>query len=123
MPGQLFNDAERKRLGGLSDRRSPRRTQSTFYTLTKADKAQVNRCADDASRLVEDQPGRSGCGLLYRMSDGRYHGFLLSNGTYTSIDYPNATYTSANGINDLGEIVGRWDDATGHTHGFYAVKQ
>ena len=51
------------------------------------------------------------------------HGFLLSNGTYTSIDFPNATDTFIYGLNDLGEIVGRWDDSTGTVHGFYAVKQ
>jgi len=32
-------------------------------------------------------------------------------------------YRNPNGINDLGEIVGRHDDTAGHTHGFYAVKQ
>jgi hypothetical protein len=58
----------------------------------------------------------------YRSADNQMHGFLLSTGTYTSIAYPNATYTSANGITDLGEIVGRHDDSAGHTHGFYAVK-
>jgi probable HAF family extracellular repeat protein len=30
---------------------------------------------------------------------------------------------SATGINDLGKIVGRRDDAVGHTHGYYAVEQ
>ena len=59
----------------------------------------------------------------YQLADGMMHGFLLSNGTYTAIDYPNASYTSANGINDLGEIVGQWTTPAGHTHGFYAVKQ
>ena len=50
MPGQLFNDAERRRLG----RYPPQVAQEdlvTFYTLTRADKAQVNRCTDAAGRL------------------------------------------------------------------------
>ena len=50
MPGQLFNDAERRRLGGYPPQ-VPQEDLVTFYTLTKADKAQVNRCTDDASRL------------------------------------------------------------------------
>jgi Domain of unknown function (DUF4158) len=50
MPGQLFNDAERKRLGGYPSH-VPQEDLVTFYTLTKADKAQVNWCTDDASRL------------------------------------------------------------------------
>ena len=41
MPGQLFNDAERRRLGGYPPQ-VPQEDLVTFYTLTKADKAQVN---------------------------------------------------------------------------------
>jgi hypothetical protein len=59
----------------------------------------------------------------YQSSDGKWHGYLLSNGTYTSIDYPNATQTQVYGLNDLGELSGNWVDAAGHDHGFYAVKQ
>ena len=50
MPGQLFNDAERKRLGGYPPQ-VRREDLVTFYTLTRADKAQVNRCIDAAGRL------------------------------------------------------------------------
>ncbi len=49
MPGQIFNEAERKRLAGYPPQ-VPREDLVTFYTLTKADKAQVNWCTDDASR-------------------------------------------------------------------------
>ena len=45
------------------------------------------------------------------------HGFLLSGGAFTSIDVPGATQTLATGINDAGQIVGQYNDATG-THGF-----
>lgn len=37
---------------------------------------------------------------------------------YQSIDVPGATDTQAFGINDLGDIVGRYDDADFNTHGW-----
>ena len=47
------------------------------------------------------------------------HGYL-SNGTNTyTITYPGATYTRAYGINNLGQIVGRYQDGTnGNYYGF-----
>jgi|SRR5882724_1945643 len=41
---------------------------------------------------------------------------------YVRIDFPNATLTLANGINARGDIVGRYDDANGVTHGFLLHK-
>jgi probable HAF family extracellular repeat protein len=38
--------------------------------------------------------------------------------TFTNIDVPGATLTEAYGINAAGQIVGHFQDATGHTHGF-----
>src|SRR6476619_2603503 len=38
--------------------------------------------------------------------------------TWTSIDYPGAAATAAFGINDRGDVVGRWDDVDGNVHGF-----
>jgi probable HAF family extracellular repeat protein len=37
------------------------------------------------------------------------------------IDPPGATFTEADGINDAGQIVGRFSDSTGATHGFVAT--
>src|SRR5436309_238930 len=49
------------------------------------------------------------------------HGFLLSGGTYFTLDDPLATNgTEAFGINDAGQIVGRYFDASG-PHGFLMV--
>src|SRR5512135_2166418 len=50
MPGQLFTDAERRRLGGFPAQLS-HEDQVTFYTLTTADRALVNQYADETSRL------------------------------------------------------------------------
>jgi uncharacterized membrane protein len=41
---------------------------------------------------------------------------------YFRIDFPNSTLTFANGINARGDIVGRYDDAGGVTHGFLLHK-
>ncbi|HMB02780.1 MAG TPA: DUF4158 domain-containing protein, partial [Isosphaeraceae bacterium] len=64
MPGQLFTDAERRRLGGFPDRVS-HEDLVTFYTLTGSDRAAVNRCADDAGRL----------GFALQLGTLRYLGF------------------------------------------------
>ncbi len=37
---------------------------------------------------------------------------------FTSIDPPGSVFTFAGGINEQGDIVGRWDDADFNTHGF-----
>ncbi|MBV8318936.1 MAG: DUF4158 domain-containing protein, partial [Planctomycetaceae bacterium] len=64
MPGQLFTDAERRRLGGFPDRVS-HEDLVTFYTLTRSDRAEVNPCADDAGRL----------GFALQLGTLRYLGF------------------------------------------------
>jgi probable HAF family extracellular repeat protein len=38
--------------------------------------------------------------------------------TFTTIDVPGATLTEAYGVNAAGQIVGRFNDATGERHGF-----
>jgi hypothetical protein len=57
----------------------------------------------------------------YYDGDGS-HGFVLSGCGYATPDDPNAAVgsTLANGINDAGEIVGNYSDATGVGHGFRA---
>lgn len=51
------------------------------------------------------------------MSGGVDHGFLLSGGIFAMIDFPGATSTDTFGINDSGQIVGRYV-MNGVTHGF-----
>jgi uncharacterized membrane protein len=49
------------------------------------------------------------------------HGFVYKlGGAFTTIDVPNsqAGTTSASGINNLGQIVGSYDDASNVSHGF-----
>jgi uncharacterized membrane protein len=57
----------------------------------------------------------------YRDKKGT-HGFLLSGGVFTSIDFPgSAASTQAWKINDLGEIVGRYEDANDNKHHMFVL--
>jgi uncharacterized membrane protein len=58
----------------------------------------------------------------YIDADRARHGFLLSGGNYTTIDVdvPNATNNYATGINDAGQISGKFD-VDGTTRGFLAI--
>jgi len=49
---------------------------------------------------------------LTGQSMGAPHGFLYSGGTFTTLDVPGSLLTQAFGINDSGEIVGRFVDGT-----------
>jgi hypothetical protein len=50
------------------------------------------------------------------------HGFLLSGGNFSTFDLPGASQLSVRGINDEGQIVGDFVDATGNgSHGFVAT--
>jgi uncharacterized membrane protein len=46
------------------------------------------------------------------------HGFLWHRGRYAQIDYPGSIGTGCGGINDEGQIVGWYVDASQNTHGF-----
>jgi uncharacterized membrane protein len=50
-------------------------------------------------------------------SAGNVHGFVLSGATYTAVDFPGANVTLAFGINDSGQVVGPYKDASG-IHGY-----
>jgi hypothetical protein len=46
------------------------------------------------------------------------HGFLDDHGAFVYFDIPGAIATRNTGINDFGQIVGYYNDASGHSHGF-----
>jgi len=52
--------------------------------------------------------------------DGHQHGLLINRGQCLAVDYPDSVSTYANGINQQGDIVGRYTDTDGKTHGFIA---
>ena len=45
-------------------------------------------------------------------------GFLLSGGIRTTLSFPGASVTEALGLNNLGQVVGFYNDAMGNPHGF-----
>jgi len=53
-------------------------------------------------------------------SDGHQHGLLISSGQCIAVDFPGSVATYVNGINPQGDIVGRYTDTAGDTHGFIA---
>jgi uncharacterized membrane protein len=57
---------------------------------------------------------------VYCVTD-RCHGFVLEDGVFTTIDVPGSTLTDISGMNDLGQLVGRYIDAQGVAHGFLAT--
>lgn len=46
------------------------------------------------------------------------HGFVLNQGVFTTVDFPGAVQTAVLGINDLGQLVGRFQTEEGVDHGF-----
>ena len=56
-----------------------------------------------------------------------YSGFLESDGTYTGLSFPGAIYSGAEGINDLGQIVGSYvpagDSPDGINYSYLATPQ
>ena len=55
-------------------------------------------------------------------SNGKVHGFLLTEGEFTSIDFPGAFLTAASGINNRGDIVGVYVDTNRQGHGFLRTR-
>ena len=64
---------------------------------------------DNSTRIV---------GAYNKRDHGGAHGFLYVQGAFTTLDYPGGTDTRARAINDPGQIVGDYNDSTGHRHGF-----
>jgi hypothetical protein len=52
-------------------------------------------------------------------ADGHQHGLVVNNHECIAIDFPQSTGTYANSIDPWGDIVGRYTDTGGHTHGFF----
>jgi hypothetical protein len=82
------------------------RAKTGYYasTIAKAVKQEDVKCSEPCSI---DHP-------IWRQ------GFLYTGASLTNFDVPGAFYTNAIGINDSGQIVGYFDDATG-IHGFLAT--
>jgi uncharacterized membrane protein len=82
-------------------------------TAPTGDKGGINARGDIVSFYCAFEP----CSF----DNDSIHGFLLSNGEFTTIDFPGGHATTPFGINARGDIVGPYNDASGHTHGFLLI--
>jgi probable HAF family extracellular repeat protein len=59
-------------------------------------------------------------GSFYDAGSGAVHCFLIdgTSGAITQIAYPGASNTSCSGINNVGQITGAFEDASGYHHAF-----
>jgi hypothetical protein len=55
------------------------------------------------------------------VTGGISHAFLLSGDHLTAIDFPGASYTGATAIAPRGDILGRYRNTDGVSHGFLLV--
>jgi len=76
----------------------------------------LNGAGDMVTAYADDKPVQNN-GFNDNML-GNLHGLLWSGGVYTPIDVPGAVTTVAYGINDGGNIVGCYRDASGRFHGY-----
>ena len=56
-------------------------------------------------------------GLYGTNTAGPFLGYKRQAGKYTTISYPNSTETRCRGLDNAGDIVGRYTDAAGVVHG------
>jgi probable HAF family extracellular repeat protein len=60
----------------------------------------------------------SGVVVGFYHSQTGFHGFVLFQGAFTTVDFPGAVLTNVFGINDSGQLVGRFQTEEGVDHGF-----
>jgi probable HAF family extracellular repeat protein len=101
----------------------------TYFDANNTSHAYLFKFADGAFSTIDDPLGTKGSQALdinaagqivgfYTTDDGITHGFRRSaGGAYTTIDNPAGVETELRSINDAGQIVGLYGNATG-AHGF-----
>ena len=77
-------------------------TNGTFKTISDGAMTAASGI-NDSGQIVGSGPGE---------------GFLDTNGTFTTINVPGAASGLATGINNLGQIVGIWNNASGVQQGY-----
>jgi probable HAF family extracellular repeat protein len=97
-------------------------------TFLDSNKVRHSYLLDQGNFTIFDFPGATATFLqgmdnqqvVGAYSDARgLHGFLRSGGNFTAIDFPGAVgQTVASDINEPGQIVGNYEDASGKLHGF-----
>jgi len=93
-------------------------TSGGFWSIDVPGAVDISVTGDEFIGGVSTGGANYGLAVGYYLdSSGNDHGFLDYNGTVSTFDVPGATNTVISGINQSGEIVGRYTDALG-THGF-----
>src|SRR5215472_171457 len=97
-------------------------------TFLDSNKVRHSYLLDQGNFTIFDFPGATATflqGMSNQQVVGAYsdarglHGFLLSDGNFTTIDFPGAVgQTVAGDINERGQTVGNYEDASGKLHGF-----
>jgi probable HAF family extracellular repeat protein len=88
--------------------------------VTLFDHPRCGKAATQGTQGVSINSAGTVAGWCYT-SDNPYQslGFVWSKGKFTDLKpTPNAVLVAARGINDKGEVVGRYTDSSGLTHGF-----
>jgi probable HAF family extracellular repeat protein len=109
---------------GASDFLSPLNPNRGFL-LSGGTLFRINLPGDDLSggdvsaNGINDAGMIVGCFGCFNIFSG--DGFLDIGGSFFQLDFPGALATQAEGINNLGQIVGFYVDANGGVHGFLAT--
>ncbi|MEQ1559047.1 MAG: hypothetical protein ABL933_08955 [Methyloglobulus sp.] len=70
------------------------------------------------SELYSDSINAKGQVVGTASSTGKKFGFLYSGGSFLKIEFPGAVETVATKINNVGQIIGQYQDNLGNYHGF-----
>jgi probable HAF family extracellular repeat protein len=92
----------------------------TYKTVAypRASQTQVTGINDISGTSMISTPGVAGQIVGWYTSARKTHGFLLRGSSYSSFDYPNAQATYPYAINNSGQIVGYYEDASGNYYAF-----
>lgn len=92
---------------------------SFFYFKIKNGVYRRFTLRDAPNGLIQGvNPGETGLTGSYNPVSGTTSAFLEQHGVLTTIEYPGYTITEGYGVNNLGQVVGRFYDTAGIAHGF-----
>jgi len=98
--------------------------QEHGFALPKVGKfIQIDYPGSGVMVTATDRINRSGeiVGLWGTSSSGPFNGYIAKGGTFHNVTFPNSTETRVRGLNDNGEITGRYTDQSGVVHGMYGT--
>ncbi len=100
---------------------------SFFQSFLRSPTGEITLLPDAISKGTSSMYGINDAGALVGfgatdlesvLNNVGLHGFLWRHGRYAQIDYPGSLGTACSALNDEGQIVGWYVDASQNTHGF-----